>query len=602
MNWKNTWILVGLALALLAFIFLYERRLNPTGTVAPLPELFTSFKPLAATSLQVRRGTQFTLGLERTNGLWHFTKPFTYPAAAFPVQQFLEALERLVPTTHISARDIQARKQSPADFGFDAPPIVVTLEKGGERRELRFGSRTPTGDQIYVEVVGRPGYYVVGAELLDRVPRTQDDWRDTALFHLGEDRIDRGEITRSGAGFALQLDPTNKLWRLARPGHRADQLQVRQLLDKLQAVRVVEFVTDDPRADADAFGLVTPEFEMTLASGPTVQKVQFGRAATNDPTRVYARLAAHTNVVLVPKAVVDLLATPYSELRERQLVAFTPELIDVIEVRGEESFLVRKGADGQWLAGEAPADPVLIAQWLGLMSQLQVTEFVKDVVTDFTRYGLAPPQRQYVLRTAVTNASGVTNVLVAQIDLGTNGTGERVFARRWDEDSVYSLRLLDFARLPTAPWQLRDHRVWNFTTNQIARLIVRQDGSTREVLRQPNGEWAAGLGWTGEVNPFALEEIAFRLGELNSVAWVARGETVRAQFGFTTNSPSITVEVRGEKPQMLTLEFGGLSPLRLPYALTPFGGQPSVFEFPWTLYMDLQRYFHLAPPANPGGL
>ena len=64
MNWKNTWILVGLALALLAFIFLYERRLNPTGAVPPQPELFTSFKPSAATTLQVRRGTQFTLGIK----------------------------------------------------------------------------------------------------------------------------------------------------------------------------------------------------------------------------------------------------------------------------------------------------------------------------------------------------------------------------------------------------------------------------------------------------------------------------------------------------------------------------------------------------------
>ena len=602
MNWKNTWILVGLALALLAFIFLYERRLNPSGILPPVPELFTSFKPSGATSLQVRRGTQFTLGLERTNRLWHFTKPFTYPAAAFPVQQFLEALERLVPATHISAREIQARQQSPADFGFDAPPIVVTLQKGGERRELRFGARTPAGDQIYVEVVGRPGYYVVGADLLDRVPRTQDDWRDTALFHLGEERIDRCEILRSGAGFTLQLDPTNKLWRLARPSHRADQLQVRQWLDQLQAARVVEFVTDDPRADPDAFGLLTPEFEMTLASGTTAQKVQFGRASTNDPTRVYARLAAHTNVVLVPKAVVDLLATPYSELREQQLVAFTPELIDVIEVRGAESFLVRKGADGNWLAAETPADPVLIAQWLALLSQLQVAEFVKDVVTDFTKYGLAPPQRQYILRTAVTNATGLTNVLVAQIDLGTNESSDRVFARRWDEDSVYSLRLLDYTRLPSAAWQVRDHRVWSFTTNQLARLIVRQDGDTREVLRQPNGDWVAGQGWTGELNPFALEEIAFRLGELNSVAWVARGENVRAQFGFTTNSPRITVELRGEKPQLLTLEFGGLSPLRLPYALTPFAGQPSVFEFPWTLYVDLQRYFNLAPTPNQGGL
>ena len=33
-------------------------------------------------------------------------------------------------------------------------------------------------------------------------------------------------------------------------------------------------------------------------------------------------------------------------------------------------------------------------------------------------------------------------------------------------------------------------------------------------------------------------------------------------------------------------------------ALTTIGGQPAVFEFPWTLYVDLQRYFTLAQPAG----
>jgi hypothetical protein len=594
MNWKNTWILVGVAAALFAFIFLYERRLNPSGIPKPLPTLFSGFKPSTATSIQLRRGNQFALVLDRTNGTWHFSKPVAYPAAGFAVEKFLEGLERLIPATHLSASEIRARKQTSADFGFDSPPVVIALERGDQRRELRFGARTPAGDQVYVEVVGQPGYSVVAADILDRLPRTQYDWRDTALFHLGEEPVDRLEVARPGAGFVLDLDPTNRLWRLTRTSHRADQIQVRQLLDKIQAARAIEFVTDDARADVEPFGLQAPEFEVTLASGPTAQKVQFGRSPTNDPTRVYARIVSHMNVVLAPRGIIELLSTPYAELRDRQLVAFAPELIDAVEVRGIETFVARRNSNGTWMAGDIPADPLFVAQWLTLMSQLQAAEFVKDVVTDFTPYGLAPPQQEYVLRTTVTNAAGTTNAIVAQLQFGTNGTNDRVFARRADEDSVYSIRRQEYTYMPATAWQFREQRIWRFTTNQVAKISVQQDGETREVLRQPDGDWVRVKG-VAEVNPFAFEELALRLGELSAVMWLGRGEEARARFGFTTNAPRLSVELRGEKPQTLTIEFGGRSPLLRPYALAMVDGQPTVFEFPWPLYDDLQRYFNLVP-------
>ena len=129
-------------------------------------------------------------------------------------------------------------------------------------------------------------------------------------------------------------------------------------------------------------------------------------------------------------------------------------------------------------------------------------------------------------------------------------------------------------------------------------ISVQQDGEVHEVIRQTNGDWVAVKGVDPNLNPFALEEFALRLGELNAVAWLARGESVRAQFGFTTNVAVLSVELRGEKPQTLTVEFGGQSPLLQQYGLTMLDGQPSVFEFPWPLYYDLQRYFHLAPPSG----
>ena len=604
MNWKNTWILVGLATALFAFIVLFERRMTPSHYVEAPKALLADLRAATVTTIQLRRGNQPALTLERTNSAWQFTNPFQYPAATFTVQTFLETLEKVVPSTHITTREISARKQTPADFGFDPPPVVLSLTSGEHRRELKIGGRTTTGDQIYVEVVGTPGYFVVSADLLDRMlPRTAHDWRDTALFRFGDERIERAEVTHATGGFALALDATNKLWRLAKPAHRADQLQVRQLLDKLLLVRALEFVADGPQVDAEAYGLKTPEYELALTAAGVTQKVQFGRSPTNDPTRIYARLVTYSNVVLVPTNYTALLATPYTELRDRQLISFVPELVDMIEVSGEETFTVRRSGKVGWTAGEASADPVFIAHWLNELSRLQVADFVKDVVTreSFAPYGLEPPQRRYALYTSITNANGPTNILIGRVDFGTNGTNV-AFARRWDEESLYSIRLLEFSQMPAAAWQLRDHRVWSFGTNELTKITVTQGENTREALRQPNGQWIGVKGFeTVELNPFAMEELILQLGELNAVAWVGRGEAARAQYGFTTNVPRMTVELRGEKPRTLSVEFGALSPLLRPYALTMIGNEPYVFEFPWTIFADLQRYFGVAPTgARPG--
>jgi hypothetical protein len=600
MNWKNTWTLVALAAGLFAFIFFIERRIPSIGAIEPVQPLFAQFRPTAATSFQLRRGGEVNFALEQTNDGWRFTKPFAYPAANFAVHTFLETLERVVPATHISPREILSRKQTVADFGFAEPPIVITLQRGDELpKQLRFGARTPAGDQVYVEVDGQPGLSVINADLLDKIPRSPHDWRTTALFHLGDEKAERVEISHGATFYALQLDATNKLWRLDRPRHRADQFQVRQLLDKIQLALVTEFVADPPRADDEAFGLQTPEFEIMLASGELKRKVQFGRSPTNNPGLVYARLLSHSNVVLVSRGILDALATPPAQLRERLIIPFTPELVDVIEVEAEENFTVRKEAGG-WKAGDLQADPAFVFWWLSQMAQVEATNFVRDIVTDFTPYGLAPGQRQYRLFTAVTNGASVTNIRVAEIafGIGTNGTGG-VFARRKDEDSVYAVRYLDFSHMPVAAWQFREHRIWNFTTNQVARMAVRQGNDVREVIRQPDNKWLGTKGWAAgaDPNPFAMEETARGLGDLSAIMWMAHGDSARTQFGFPPNPPQLTVELRGEKPQTLVIEFGGQSPWLLPYALATIDGQPTVFEFPWPLYADLQRYFGLAVPV-----
>ncbi|MBI5384209.1 MAG: DUF4340 domain-containing protein [Verrucomicrobia bacterium] len=604
MKWRNTWLLVAGTVGLFGFIALYERHTGPTTpAVAPPSRLLPSLKTADATGVQVRRTNQFVVRAERAAASWRLTAPLVYPAAPVAVERLLLALERAVAPTHLTPRDLAGRRQKPADFGLETPQAVVLVEQGSERHELVFGALTPPGDQVYVQEVGSPDISVVDAAVLQLLPQSVNDWRNLALLEFSGFEFDRLEVAKGGGGLFLQFDATNQLWHLSRPRQRADQAKVEGLLETLVQARVTQFVTDDPKADLDSFGLQPPQLEVALGRGTNQsQRVQFGKGPVGDTTNVYARRLNQTNVVLVPKALLETLGTPAAEYRDRRLLAFQPASVTVIEVRGEEPFTLRRLTNGNWVAGETTlVDGPFVRDWLQGLSQLQVSEFVKDVVTDFSNYGLAPPRRQYLLRTTVTNAAGVTNLLLGEIQFGTN-TAERVFVHRADEDSVYAIPFADYYRMPAESWQLRDRRVWNFSTNQVTRVTARHSGASRTLLRTANHEWELAPGSPGfyQPNSFALEEIMFRLGELQATVWCARGKETLPRYGFAELNLQVIVELKlGEKVQRLTMDFGGPTPGRFPYAATTIEGQVWVFEFPFFLYQDMVRAFGLPLIPSP---
>ena len=198
-----------------------------------------------------------------------------------------------------------------------------------------------------------------------------------------------------------------------------------------------------------------------------------------------------------------------------------------------------------------------------------------------------------LVRAVATNSTGaVSNRVVAELQLGAV-QGEKVFARRPDEAAVYALDTRDVLRLPYALWQLRDRRVWRFTTNQVARLTIQYHGQSRTLQRSQTHQWSLAAGSQGVLeNPPAIEEIVYLLGDLRAETWVARGDDYRLAYGFKQDADRLILELKnGEKPHTLTLEFGSRAPNNVPYALADVDDQPRIFEISPQLYLRMVRYF-----------
>jgi hypothetical protein len=585
-----------MAAALFAFIFFFERHLHepPAGPVKILPALQAS----NVTAIQVLPKGQLEISAERTNGTWQLTRPINYPAQAYCVYGLLGTLEALTPATTISPRELTNLRQADEKYGFEPPQTTLVLHQGDNQSLVHIGYRTPPGDQVFLQVVGVGEVYVVDADLLKLIPNQADDWRSTNLVDLTTLVFERLTVTNAGKVFELQHSPDYRLWRMILPGWepRADSAKVIEALRQLQALPVDRFVSDDPKADLESFGLQTPDLSLAFQQGTnTVLLLDFGKSPTNDAARVYARRHDQNTVVTVPR---DLLApwrASYEGFRDRHLVNLLGR-VDEIQIHGEDDFTVHHQSGNGWRVypkGDPrgfPADPALMNEFLTNLTGLQVVGFPKDVITapDLPAWGLDVPARSYIFRTATNNpVTGLTNVIVAQLDFGTN-QDDKIFARRADETSLYTVKREDFQRLPSASWQLRERRLWSFSENDVASITIQQGGRTRKILHKGPKSWTIAPGTQGIINDLAMDEVMHRLGDLSAVVWVEHGSQNSTNYGFNPKDHQLTIELKDGRN--LNVEFGSTAPSGFPYAMTTLDGQPWIFEFPWAIHQFVQMY------------
>ena len=586
MNFKSTWYLLIVALSMAAFIVAWDKFVAAPAR-QPL-QVVPGLAPKAVTRVQVRVTGAPEMLADRTNGGWHMSKPLSTKVRPRVIESLLVYLSELRPDNYLSPREVLGHSNADAEFGFEAPQISIMLYAGEERRQLLIGSHTAPGDQIFVQLVGTPGIHLVSTNLLNFIPRNSGDWRDTALLDWSALSFDRLQVTHAGRTTELVQDPTNQNWRLPRQQARADRQLVEGSLSELRKLEIAQFLTDDDKADLRQFGLEPPELEMTFSLGTNVQAVlQFGSSVTNATNYVYGRVGRSSDIFAVTSDALASWRVPAASFRDTRLFSFH-SVPESIAVRAREEFTLTRISSDTWRVqpGDFIADTNYVNELVLALAQMQVTEFVKDVVTgpDLPDYGLEPALSTYTVNIGGSNAASI------RVIFGTNAENA-VFAKRADEAFVAGVRKVDFEFLPASTLELRNRRIWWFDESEVAGIRVEDGGRMRELKRTGTNSWSLAAGSFGQINTFGVEETVHRLGDLSAARWVARGEVDRARYGFTTPPRQIVVTLTNGTKH--AVELGGAAPSQYPYALATMDGQPWVFEFPWATAQYLDSYLSI---------
>lgn len=594
MNSKNTLVWLVIAAALFAFIFAFEHFLRPNNAEpsAILPDL----QPSSVTSIQIIPANALEIQAAYTNGTWLLTQPIAYPAQATAIESLLTALQKLVPAIRISAGELSERRSAEADYGFETPQISIVIEAGDQRWQLKVGNKTAPGDQVFLQLVGKDGAFVTDAGWLKYLPRSADDWRDTALVNFAGRTPDWIIVTNGTKVIELHANATNHLWQMTRPlTARANSSRITQALQQLQTARVSQFVTDNPKSDLSSFALQPADLDLWLGSGTnSATALHIGRSPTNDASLVYARHDGWNSIVTTAREPLSPWFGAVNDFRDPYLFELSAPVAEV-QVRGTNNFTLQRTGTNDWrLVGEnLPVDTENVQNFLEILANLRVTEFVKDVVTkpDLPAYGLATPAWEITLLSSATN----TNAVLVQLLFGATQTNE-VYVSRADEDFVYAVALEDFNQLPQVSWELRDRRIWSFSEADVAQITIRQGGRTRQIVHNGLNRWALAPGSQGIITPAAIEETAHRFGELSAVAWVGHNAAECEKFGFKPENLSLTFELKNGKQH--TVDFG-IAGSQTAVAAVTLDGERWGFVFPPVLYQFVLSYLSL--PAPQGG-
>ncbi len=539
-------------------------------TLGQAERLFPELTAGAIDSFAVTRGDT-TVTAKKINGQWRVADP-DYPAHPERIALLAKRLAELTVSLRVAESE-WTETGNEKTFGLDEAKALVSWSSAAPEQSLEVGSAAMFGRQTYVRLPGTRDVILAGGDLANWVPRNADDWRDLRLVpeDLEFDRLRfwgqsrTVELAKGGDG----------AWRMELPvDSAADQMVIRQLIQRMQLARIVQ-------VDAAA-GEAEPAATVRLAKGDdAVIELEFRKPDDEEPT-VLVKHSERGTVVIQDDGLLSLLRLPHDQFREHAVFRRPLHEVDSVTVDTINKFTVAKKPDGAWQVTEPkqfPADAMLVSVMLTNLRNAQIVEFIKDDASpaDFKKHGLANPW----LNLEINGASVGGDRWKERIAFGTVDT-RRAAARANGETTIIGLPREQAILLPKEAFKLRERRLWSFATNQVAGVTIQLDNKPTQFVRLPNSTWrSADNEALDQIQSAMLEETVYRMGVLSAIGWVAEGKPAMEATGIKIGANQLTAEVdTADGPRRFQREFGDKVPLCRTRGMTGQYGTPTIFSAP----------------------
>jgi len=350
---KSVLVLFVIVVALLAFIWFYERQLPSSDERGELAKKAIVFDADAVNGIELEwegrrvhlvRAPRDSSGEEDDEALgffedeWRLEEPLEGWADIDLINGLLNdlgSLERL--------RELDDMDASRA--GLDPPRATVLLHTDAGVRQFRVGSEVPASETVIVSV-DEEDLFVVSNSFWSSLSHEPGDWRSKDLY-LG-DREDIESVTLQTATTRVRLARRGEAFWIEDPlVDRADRERVRDLLGSVLGLRVDSFVDELEVSLAD-FGLEPPvsNLEVSARDGQQLLSLDWGRPVPEGEARFFARVDGQ--VFETSARLAEFMDVRPEEWRSRALTTFETYQIDSVRVLDNQGELMLQRAGADW--------------------------------------------------------------------------------------------------------------------------------------------------------------------------------------------------------------------------------------------------------------
>jgi hypothetical protein len=370
MSTKKLLILLGVFLALFAFVLLFERHQPTTDEAQQTKKRLVSVKPEDVAAVKIERPDLAPVVLARDGTRWRLDAKPASPADTTSVDALVGDLCRLEMLG-------EARTSfDPKEFGLDTPKATATLTlKDGRKTVLRFGKEIPGTDATAAADDGR--FAAVKFAPMAQMSKPLDEYRSKSLVEVPSAEITRITLTRGASKtvIAREEGKTPGEWRIEAPVQDlASQTFVEQMLSDLTSARVSEYVPL-PAGELGRVGLAPPVASLTLQKGSEiVSEIAFGAAKADAAGKMYARRGEL--VLLVDDRIQEDLTKEFTALRETRVCPVDSWSVSRVSF---EANGVRAGAErveGEWRSGGRTVPASAPEELIEKMSRAEARRFV----------------------------------------------------------------------------------------------------------------------------------------------------------------------------------------------------------------------------------
>ncbi|MGB0184663.1 MAG: DUF4340 domain-containing protein, partial [Opitutales bacterium] len=298
------------------------------------------------------------------------------------------------------------------------------------------------------------------------------------------------QIELSGRVISLPhtLSRDGESWQITQPFQwPANYFSVNRILNQLQFIEEdtsfpVAAIRESGQTLAD-YGFETPLLRIKLTHGKGTRSLTIG-TPTEIGNQLYLLGPEAATIYVVNRSSIDSLLLDLEALRARDIFN-----LPVFEsAAGAGSLKVRLSKTDNVWQFEAPiaasADPALVEGTIHALSSMQVVRFVEDNSSDPVAQGLDAPSARITLY----GNKRERTLLVGNPDPSAQGEAT-YFARLEDLPTVFTIPVQTIDALRQAQQDLRKRDFFEFQTEAVDSLVIRENESELRLQKLETGNW-----------------------------------------------------------------------------------------------------------------